>query len=254
MKQMVLTLIFIAVAGVATAQTLNDLTWMTEEYPPYNFTENDQLKGIAVDVLLEVWKRVGINKTAKDIKVYPWARGVSLMEKTNGCCLFSTTMTPHRKKVLGYQFFSPIPGKEESGNHIIALKSDHIKISSEDDLKKYRIGVVLGDVGEDLVVEAKIPTDKIDTCNSGEQLVKKMDKKRFDVMSYEFQTTQALMKDNNMDPAMYEIVYTFPPLQMGYAFNKNMDSALIKELQKTLDAVTADGTAERIMKKYITPE
>ena len=81
MKQSCLVLFFVLFACVVSAQTLNDLTWMTEEYAPYNFTENGQLKGVAVDVLLEVWKRVGIQKTAKDISVYPWARGVSVRLK-----------------------------------------------------------------------------------------------------------------------------------------------------------------------------
>ena len=251
MKKVIFVLIFIAFASIAAAQTLNDLTWVTEEYPPYNFSENGQTKGIAVDVLLEVWKRVGIHKTAKDIAIYPWARGVSTMESTKGCCLFATTMTPRRKNVLGYRFFSPIPGKTESGNHIIAPKSAHIKIASQDDLKKYRIGVVLDDVGQDLVAEAKVPKDHIDTCNNGNQLVNKMAKKRFDVMSYEFRTVQDLMKENKIDSNLYEIVYTFPPLKMGYAFNKATDPALIKELQKALDSVYSDGTAEKIRKKYM---
>lgn len=251
MKHVIFVFLFIAFASVATAQTLNDLTWVTEEYPPYNFTEKGIHKGIAVDVLLEVWKRVGIQKTERDITVYPWARAVNTMEKTKGCCLFSTTITPKRKNSLGYKFISPIPGKDESGNHIIALKTAHIKIASQDDLKKFRIGVVLDDVGEDLVTDAKVPKDHIVTCNNGGQLVNMMDKKRFDVMSYEFLTAKDLMKDNKIDSDQYEIVFTFLPLKMGYAFNKDTDPALIKELQKALDSIYADGTAEKIKKRYM---
>lgn len=251
MKKSILTLIFILISFTVSAQTLNDLNWVTEDYPPYNFTENGQTKGIAVDLLLEVWKKVGIQKTAKDISVYPWARGLSLMETNKDNCLFSTTLTPRRKKVLGYQFFSPIPLEDtESLNHIIAPKSMHVTISSPEDLNKYRIGVVLGDVGQDLIVEANVSEKNIDTCTSGEMLMKKMLKHRFDIASYGFTTLQDLMKDNNIDSSQFEVVYTFPPLNMGYAFNKDADPALIKELQKALDAVYADGTADAILKKY----
>lgn len=253
MRQSILLLVVILFSSVVSAQTLNDLTWMTEEYPPYNFTENGQVKGIGVDVLLEVWKRAGIHKTAKDISVIPWARGVSIMEKTKGSCLFSTTISPKRKKVLGYQFVYPIPlDKNEAGNHIIAMKSQHIKITSPDDLKKYRIGAVLGDIGQDLASDAKVPDSQIDTCTNGTLLIKKMLKKRFDVMSYGYPTLESLLKEEKIDKELFEIVYTFPPLPMGYAFNKDTDPALIKELQKALDSVHADGTAEKIRKKYLS--
>lgn len=252
MKRAIFAFFFIVFANVATAEeTLNSLTWVTEEYPPYNYTENGKLKGIAVDVLREVWKRIGIKKTEKDITVYPWARAVKTMEMNKGCCLFSTTITSRRKNILGYKFFSPIPGKDESGNHIIAPKSSQIKIKSQEDLKKYRIGVVLEDVGEDLIKDVKVPKDHIITCNNGGQLVNMMVKKRFDVMAYELLTAQGMMKENSIDHDQYEIVYTFPPMKMGYAFNKETDPALIKELQKALDSIYADGTAEKIKKMYM---
>jgi len=47
MKHVIFVVLFIAFASVATAQTLNNLTWVTEEYPPYNFTENGIHKGTA---------------------------------------------------------------------------------------------------------------------------------------------------------------------------------------------------------------
>lgn len=253
MKHILLTLVLLSFHCVVSAQTLNDVTWITEEYPPYNYTENGQLKGVAVDVLLEVWKRVGVQKTTKDIAVYPWARGLSLMEGNQGTCLFATTITPRRKNVLTYQFVSPIPlDQREIGNHIIALKSKHITITSPEDLKKYRIGVVRGDVGQDFAIEANVPEDHIDACVNGSQLVKKMEKHRFDVASYGFTTMMEILKENDMDPEDYEIVYHFPPVPMGYAFNKDTDPALVNELQKALDAVYADGTADMIMKKYMT--
>ena len=67
-------------AGFLAAQTINDFRLMTEEYPPYNFTENGVVKGICVDVLAEVLKDMGSSKTAKDIEVLPWARGYSIVQ------------------------------------------------------------------------------------------------------------------------------------------------------------------------------
>jgi len=70
-------------------------------------------------------------------------------------------------------------------------------------------------------------------------------------MSYGYPTLESLLKEEKIDKDLFEIVYTFPPLPMGYAFNKDTDPALIKELQKALDSVHADGTADKIRKKYL---
>ena len=50
------------------------LDWMTEEYPPFNYVDKDgKLQGITVDILIEVFKKVGVQLTRDDLKVLPWA-------------------------------------------------------------------------------------------------------------------------------------------------------------------------------------
>ncbi len=233
------------------AQSLNDIVWITEDYPPYNFEENGTKKGIGVDLLLELFKRSGLKKGQNDIKIVPWARGIKSLEKDVNACLFSTTLTPHRKNNLGYQFVSPIPQPSmESSNHIIAPKASGIKINTADELKNYRVGVVRGDVGQGLAEEAGVQAEKIDMCNNGDVLLKKIKKKRFDVASYGFDTFLTKIKEAGGNPDDYEIVFSFPAMHMGYAFNKDCDPAILKKLQITLDEIIKDGTAEKIKNKY----
>lgn len=233
------------------AQSMNDITWLTEDYPPFNYEENGTKKGIAVDLLLEMFKRSGTEKGPNDIKVVPWARGVKLLETDKNTCLFSTTLTPHRKNNLGYKFVAPIPQTSmESSNHIIAPKASGIKIKTASELKNYRVGVVRGDVGQGLAEEAGVAAGNIDMCNNGDVLFKKIKKKRFDVASYGFDTFTTKLKEAGGNPDDYEIVFSFPPMQMGYAFNKNCDPTILKKLQVALDEITKDGTAEKIKNKY----
>lgn len=246
------TLVLMAVNSFTLfAQSLNDIVWLTEDYPPFNYEENGTKKGIAVDLLLEIFKRSGVEKGQNDIKVVPWARGVKLLETDKNACLFSTTLTPHRKNNLGYKFVFPIPQTSmESSNHIIAPKASGIKINTAGELKNYRVGVVRGDVGQGLSEEAGVPAGSIDMCNNGEAVIKKIKKKRFDVASYGFDTFSSKLKEAGGNPDDYEIVFSFPPMQMGYAFNKDCDPAILKNLQVALDEITKDGTAEKIKNKY----
>jgi polar amino acid transport system substrate-binding protein len=200
-----------------------------------------------------MWKKVGLNKTTKDIKVVPWARGVKMIKTKPGTCLFGTTLTSERKDVLGWKFVYPIPLiDDEAENHIIARKSKKVTFNSVEDLKQYKgkFGVVRGDVGEGLLVGAGVNAAKLDKAANPISLVKKLDKGRYDLVSYSFTTASTKMKESGIDPSKFEIVFAFPPKPMGYAFYHNTDPALLKKLQEALDALHSDGTAEAIRLKY----
>lgn len=47
------------------------------DIPPYSFWQNGQLKGIEIDIVTEVYRKLGIHV---DIKDYPWARLKMLVE------------------------------------------------------------------------------------------------------------------------------------------------------------------------------
>ncbi len=251
MKQVFAIIITLLFSSVVFAQSIEDISWYTEEYPPYNYTVNGEATGLAVDLLFAIWKKAGVTKTSKDLKIVPWARGVKTLETTPGTCLFTTSKTQQRED-LGYKFVFPIPQvSKDSGNHIIARKSKNIRINTVDDLKSYKIGVVSKDIGQNLVEAAKVPATKIDECNNGNTLIKKLKKGRFDVISYSFTTGLKKMKEEGVDPSEYEIVFTFPPMPSGYAFHKNTDPELLKKLQTILDELNKDGTSDAILKKYM---
>jgi len=253
-KLITIALIVLFSSSMATAQSLESITWVTEEYPPYNFMENGVVKGIAVDTLVEIWKRLGLKKTRKDIKVVPWARGVKMVKTKPGTCLFATTITSERKDIMGWKFVFPIPLiDDEPENHVIARKSKKAVFNSAEELKNFsgKFGVVRGDIGESLLMEAGVNSVKFDKTANPLSLIKKLDKGRYDAISYSFATAKAKMAEIGVDPNLYEIVYEFPPKPMGYAFYHSTDEAILKKIQKALDELHSDGTAERIRHKYV---
>ena len=60
--------------------SIPDLDYITEEYPPENYRKDRELKGVFVDTLLLILKKQDKNKSAKDIKLYPWARGYHYLQ------------------------------------------------------------------------------------------------------------------------------------------------------------------------------
>ncbi len=246
MKKVILMTILLLFPITAVSQTLSDITWMTEEYAPYNYTENGTLKGIAVDILVAVWQKTGVKNTIGDIKVYPWARGYKLVQDKPGSCLFSMTVTEPRKEL--FAFVGPLAGSDIG---VIALKKNGYKINSTEDLKALKIGAVREDVGEQLLISAGIGQDKIDQANSAETLVKKLDAGRTDAIAYGFDTARYNMKQLGIDSSQYETVFMLKQGEMGFAFHKQTDPAIINTMQKALNELIADGTIAGILKKYL---
>lgn len=52
-----------------------DLSYITEQFPPYNFRDDGNLKGISIDLLEAVWQRMGVNLNRSVIQVLPWTEG-----------------------------------------------------------------------------------------------------------------------------------------------------------------------------------
>ncbi len=67
-----------------------DFKIMTEEYPPYNYTEDGKLTGLSSEVMVELTKRLG---HSGDIEVLSWARAYGLIQKKDGLILYSMTRT-----------------------------------------------------------------------------------------------------------------------------------------------------------------
>ena len=49
------------------------LIYLTENFPPFNYIENDELKGFSVELLKLIWKELGVKP--QKIEIYPWSVG-----------------------------------------------------------------------------------------------------------------------------------------------------------------------------------
>jgi len=67
-----------------------DLTIMTEDWPPVNFTKNGQLTGLSVELVREMLHRMG---QADNIQVKNWAEAYKITLKQHKTALFSTSRT-----------------------------------------------------------------------------------------------------------------------------------------------------------------
>ncbi len=111
----------------AAGQTIHVIT---EEYPPYNFTENGEITGVATEVVRAVLEEVGFDA---DIKSYPWPRAFKMIQENENTMLYSFSRAPDREEM-----FKWVGVVAPTANYLYALKTrTDITISELDDAKKY---------------------------------------------------------------------------------------------------------------------
>lgn len=236
--------------GLYGSDIINKISIYTENYPPYNMKEKDgTLSGMSVEILEAVLKQLKSNQTIDDVVLTNWSRAYSLALKNDDSMVFSTTRTESREDK--FKWVGPIT-KTVVG--VIGLKEKHIKIDSYKDFNNYKIGAVLKDVGESLLLENGVNSANIQHV-SGQDAVKlsflKIKNGRIDLFAYELNAAFQSAKKQGFDIDKYEVVYTLKKGELYFAFNKNISDETIKRWQNALDTVKQNGIYDKIVSKYI---
>ncbi len=246
-----LLLLVILFSSITNAQSLEDIQWITEIYSPSNFVDKQgKLKGYTVDILMKIWKKVGLKKTRKDIKVIPWARGLMMLEEDKTVCLFGMGISNDRKKK--FNFLGRAPGNIRA---LIAKKEKKFKFNKIDEVNqkigRKKIGAVRGDIGGNTFLKIGGKPQLLHLVVRGNQLVKMLDIDRFDLIAFADTPTFASMREAGIAFLNYEIVLPMSTSYWGYAFNKNVNQKTLKTLQKAYDELFEDGTIMRIRNAYV---
>jgi polar amino acid transport system substrate-binding protein len=241
-------------SGENINKKLTEIKWITEEYPPFSYIDktDGQLKGVMVDILVEVWKKTGLKKSRNDIIIHPWARGIIILEKDPLVCLFGMGISKKRQEK--YKFVSSIsPGVYG----LIAKKSKNYHFDSIEEVNNILegngrvIGVVREDFGGKNFVERGGNSALLYKVSSPNQLVKMLALNRFEMIAFGELPAITIMEKENVDPDKYELIVVSKRIISGYAFNKKVDPRIIQVLQKAMDKVIKEGISDKIFNRYI---
>ena len=130
---------------------------------------------------------------------------------------------------LGWTYF------RDSHLSIGIEKSNIIDDASQ--LSQYKAAVIRDDIGQLLLLEAGVPEEKISKLNKFDQVLKKVDNGRVDLVAYEENVAKWLIKQQGNNPDDYEVVYTLKRAELWYAFNKSVPENIVSEFQMALNKV-----------------
>lgn len=227
-------------AGAAAAKAEN-LRIMTEEYPPFNYTENGKLTGLATEVVKAVARKTG---NTADIEVLPWARACSIIRKRDGLILYSMTRTEAREDL--FKWVGPIASNKWV---LFAKKSSGINLVALDDARKVgTIGTYKDDAAESYLKEQGFTN--LDSVIDDAQNVPKLIAGRINL--WIIGELQGIHKAKVKGVAdQLEKVLDVKDTQLYIAFSRNTPDEVIARWQAALDEMKADGSYQDLAKKYM---
>ncbi|MCQ1538522.1 transporter substrate-binding domain-containing protein [Methanocalculus taiwanensis] len=229
---------------------LSTLTYMTEEYYPYNFKEDDSVQGISVDILEEVFLDLNCDLSRKQVILSTWENGYQKTLSTPGYVLFSTARTPEREE--NFLWAGPIV----RSRNVLFMRSGAI-MPAELNLTSLSIGAITDDVAVyDL---AGLGVETITYATDAGELIRMLEEGEIDAWAYAEYPGMRLIDQYARNPAVIEIAYPLSTHEYYLAFNKETPPQLVQACQQALDRIRSEKDVygvsryERILYRYLTP-
>jgi polar amino acid transport system substrate-binding protein len=228
-----------------TSGLAQELTIISEENPPFNFTEDGILTGSSTEVVREIMRR--LNRPA-EIQVLTWARAYQLALTQPNVVLFSTARTQARENL--FHWVGPVY-KVRFGFY--ARKGSGLVLTCLDDAKKVSaIATYKDDVREQLLKSRGFTN--LDSSKSPVSNLKKLLSGRVDLWLYSNLGVPLVAKQIGVDPVDLELVLPFQDKYAYIAISKGTPEAVAQKWQSTLDDLKREGTFNNIVKRWLPEE
>ncbi|MDR6960857.1 polar amino acid transport system substrate-binding protein [Pseudomonas brassicacearum] len=232
----------------AKAQDRRDvgLVLLTENFPPYNmamngknFAQDENINGIAVDIVREIFKRADISYSLT--LRFPWERIYKLALENPGYGVFVMARLPEREKL--FKWVGPI-GPDD---WIMLAKTDSkITLDSLEQARKYRIGAYKGDaIAETLAKQGLNPIVVLRDQDNARKLVNG----QIDLWATGDPAGRYLARQEGVNDL--KTVLRFNSAELYLALNKDVPDDVVARLQAALDELRKEGAVDAIMARYL---
>jgi polar amino acid transport system substrate-binding protein len=231
---------FVAYVGTAPALTL---TFLTEENPPFNYTEGGRVVGSATEIVQLIATRSGYPVA---IEVLPWDTAYMRAQAERNACVFATARLENRERL--FLWVGPLAtnywalyGKGDFAVPIRALK----------DLAPYRIGAVNRDAKGEFLRENGVTNLRFvreDRENPARLVLPVENPDHIDLWITGLYSGRDVARTAKVTDIKLVFLVKEEPLFL--ACNPQTDRAVVKALSDALETLRADGSLARITAAY----
>jgi len=239
------TLLACLLALAAHWCSAGELELLTEENPPLNYSENGQPKGLSIDVVVEIQRRLGNHDT---IKVQPWVRAYRTATTTPNVALFGTARTAAREDM--FHWVGPVATAVAS---LYGRRGSGLRINSLEEAKSAGRILVVRDFYTHQLLE-KLGFTNLELVPKPETMVKMAVNGRAPLMFVGNLTLPDLLEKAEAKRNDVELLYTVTSIQTYIAFSLGTPRDVVNAWQAALDGMKRDGSYAAIYAKWLPGE
>ncbi len=191
-------------------------------------------------------KITGING---NIEILPWTRAYNRALAKENVMIFTMAKTKDRENK-----FKWVGKVGERKLYLFKLKSrKDIKIKDIEDVKEYRVGVVIGDAAEkELINKGFIKNINLDSVVNEETNLKKFFAKRIDfIIGAEYSTAFLCKKLGYLYSDIEKVIVIVEAGEYYIAFSDKTSDKIVENFKKAFEEIQKNGDYSKIVDKYI---
>ena len=241
LRAVVTLTIFICQVDLLKADAISSrLSLMTDTYIPYSYRVDGEAKGVNVDVVNEVMRRL---KITHPIDFLPWKRGMKILRKKPRTALFPVIYTEERGKTLKFAC-----SLDADTIFFYTLKSNVFDSKSRNDLRKLRVGYLNGNASEKYLKEEGFTN--ITALSTEEQVYAMLHKGRIDLIPLGEKNVNDARNSQHKSELLKNTGIKLFETKYCIAFSKDVPDREALQWEKALEEIVIDGTLLRIKLKY----
>lgn len=237
-------LFFILISLFISKVHSEDLKFLSTDFPPYTYPTEYGGAGAMHDVVMEIVHRLGYKNS---VEFVPWARARFEAENKPNTIIIPLARTKDREDK--YTWLLHVL---DDPYVVVALKDSKMNISTLEEVKKLKIGILSGSVADALLHEKNFTN--IESASTDVQNVKKLKLGRIDAWVAPLSCIGQYKTQAGIGKEDMRVGVELTRLNEYIGASKTIDKETVEKWNKTFLAMKKDGTYQSIMKKYgMTP-
>lgn len=247
-----LFLALILISGTARAESL---TIVTEEMPPFNYTENGNVTGMATEVVRAVLDRAALSG---EFRVLPWKRAYQTALRRPNVLIYSIGRNPEREdKFQWVGVIAPV------NFYFFKLqRRGNVVVHSLAEARQYSVGAVSGDYTLSFLESNGFKKgENLDITSSFTLNIRKLFQERIDLILVDELTMASLIRREARAGRSYKMADLGRALFMEdlstgmyMAFSRGTPQPIVSSARDALASLKADGTYRAILDQYRSGE
>lgn len=240
--------LFIVLSSTTAQAGSDDITVVTENFPPYNYEIKGRAEGVSTEVVRAILDRMELDAS---IQVYPWVRAYQMALNEPSVAIFSLARSPERE-----ERFHWIGVVAPAKAHFYSLKSrDDIDLDSVSDAKEYLTGVYRNSSPESYLSSEGFRVDEhLMSVYDNQRLYRLLKLERIDLwVSVDYAVPAIVEKVGDEAETMVKPVLPLPAVAaegLYLALSRETPVPVVERFREAYQSIRQDGTLERILSEH----